>query len=168
MPQPNRRSPHFAGRLLLLAGLLALVTACEGAPSSIETIAPSADQQASNPARPDFSSFAAQWGGHGRGLTVQPDGRFEITMRTYRWCDEGPPPCDTLNQDSVIISGTRAEGTLETVSGNVATGKVNTSTDPGNVPIGPVTFTLDPANHSLAWGDIVFCGDNAPAGFCGA
>ena len=91
-----------------------------------------------------------------------------MSLRTYRWCTDSPPPCDTLS-DNIIIAGDTASGHLTSSSGNVATGVVTTTTDPSDTPTGTITFTLDPGTDTISVsGKGNFCGPHAAAGACGA
>lgn len=114
-----------------------------------------------------FGAFAGRWSGHGGYLMVQPDGRFTISRRTYRWCSQGPPPCDTIS-GNVITNGDVAGGQLASVSGHAATGRVTKTTDPADSPMGRITITLDPATDTITAADARYCGPSAPAGNCGA
>lgn len=119
------------------------------------------------PASPSFGAFAGAWSGHGGGLIIQPDGRFTISNRTYRWCSQDPPPCDAIS-GSNIINGDVQAGRLTSISGEVATGQVTHTTDPVDGPTGPITMTLDPAIDTISAANVSYCGPNAPAGNCGA
>ena len=91
-----------------------------------------------------------------------------MSLRTYRWCTDSPPPCDSIS-DNVIIAGDTAIGHLTSSSGNVAIGIVTTTTDPSDTPTGTIGFTLDPDADTIAVsGEGYFCGPQAAAGACGA
>jgi hypothetical protein len=119
------------------------------------------------PASPSFGAFAGTWSGHGGSLIIQPDGRFTISNRTYRWCSQDPPPCDAMSGNN-IINGDVQTGRLTSISGEVATGQVTHTTDPVDGPTGPITMTLDPATDTISAANMSYCGRNAPAGNCGA
>ena len=128
---------------------------------------PSASGSLSASASPSFGAFAGAWSGHGGGLIIQPDGRFTISNRTYRWCSQDPPPCDAIS-GSNIINGDVQTGRLTSISREVATGQVTHTTDPVDGPTGPITMTLDPAIDTISAANVSYCGPNAPAGNCGA
>jgi hypothetical protein len=91
-----------------------------------------------------------------------------LSLRTYRWCTDNPPPCDNIS-NNVIIDGDTASGHLTSSSGNVAIGAVTTTTDPSDTPTGTVVFTLDPDSDIISVsGKGDFCGPQAAAGACGA
>jgi peptide/nickel transport system substrate-binding protein len=115
-----------------------------------------------------FALFAGGWGAHGGGIAVRPDGSFSVLMRTYRWCSDNPPPCDSM-ANNVITGGDSASGNLTSSSGDIATGVVTATSDPTDTPAGPVTFTLDPSTDVLSVSGIgSFCGPQAAPGACGA
>jgi hypothetical protein len=157
----------------LAAVLVAAVIGCattttyrnSGSPS--RSSRPSASGSPSAPPSQSFGTFAGAWSGHGGGLIIQPDGRFTISNRTYRWCSQDPPPCDAIS-GSNIINGDVQTGRLTSISGEVATGQVTHTTDPVDGPTGPITMTLDPATDTISAANVSYCGPNAPAGNCGA
>jgi serine/threonine protein kinase len=115
-----------------------------------------------------FALFAGGWGGHGGGIDIKPDGTFAISLRTYRWCTEGPPPCDNII-NNVITPGDIASGHLSSSSGNVATGVVTKTTDPRDTPIGTIVFILYPSTDIISVSGVGnLCGPHAAAGACGA
>jgi hypothetical protein len=121
-----------------------------------------------SPTATSFASFAGGWGAHGGGFVIKADGSFTMSLRTYRWCTDSPPPCDSIS-DSAIIAGDTASGHLTSSSGNVAIGAVTTTTDPSDTPTGTVVFTFYPDSDIIAIsGKGDFCGPRAAAGACGA
>ena len=128
---------------------------------------PSASGSLSASAFPSFAAFAGAWSGHGGGLIIQPDGRFTLSNRTYRWCSQDPPPCDALSGNN-IINGDVQTGRLTSISGEAATGQVTHTTDPVDGPTGPITMTLDSATDTISAANVSYCGPNAPAATCGA
>ncbi|MET8005435.1 hypothetical protein [Nonomuraea glycinis] len=153
-----------------LACLVLAAMACSAGCAVAPTPAPGATTLApSSPAPsspPDYVDFTGQWGGHGNVMNVAADGTFTMRQRTYAFCDENPPPCDSMGVDGVITSGAVAQGTLESVSGTLAEGKITNSTDTSLLPTGPVTFTLDTANNVIEALDRNWCGPSAPPGVC--
>lgn len=152
-----------------LACLVLAAMACSAGCAVTPTPAPGATTLApSSPAPsspPDYSDFTGQWGGHGNSMTVAADGTFTMRRRTYAFCGENPPPCDSM-VNGVITSGAVAHGTLESVSGTLAKGKIRDSTDTSLLPTGPVTFTLDTANNVIEALDLNWCGPSSPTGVC--
>jgi serine/threonine protein kinase len=115
-----------------------------------------------------FALFAGGWGAHGGGFTIQPDGSFSVLMRTYRWCTDNPPPCDSIS-NNVITGGDVASGHLISSSGDVAKGVVTATSDSIDTPAGPITLILDPSTDVLSVsGESNFCGPRAAPGTCGA
>jgi hypothetical protein len=176
MRPPRRWSPAIAGALFLL-----LLGGCGGS-TSTGAPPPAGPGASTGPAQgsgvpaqppspaaaaPDFSLFVGEWNGHGAGLTIRADGTFKIEMRTYHVCGQDPPPCDDMSGQQ-IVDGIQASGKLDKVSGNVATGRILTTTDPAGTPTGPVTFTLDPSNDTISGAGANFCGKSAPVDTCGA
>jgi serine/threonine protein kinase len=115
-----------------------------------------------------FALFAGGWGRSGGGFNIQPDGSFTVSLRTYTWCTQGPPPCDSIS-NNIITGGDIASGHLTSSSGDVAVGVVTKTTDPKETPTGTITFTLDPRTDVIAVnGEGDFCGPQAAPGACGA
>lgn len=124
------------------------------------------------PARPpaprspaDYTLFKGEWSGHGNAMTVAADGTFSMAERTYRWCTETSPPCDS-DVNGNITDGAVAHGRLESVSGTVATGTITTTTDNTLLPTGPVAFALDTSNDLIRALNVNWCGSHAPPGVC--
>jgi hypothetical protein len=89
-------------------------------------------------------------------------------MRTYRWCSDNPPPCDSIS-NNVITGGDIASGYLISSSGDVASGVVKATSDPVDTPAGPITLILDPSTDVISVsGEGSFCGPRAAPGTCGA
>jgi serine/threonine protein kinase len=127
-------------------------------------MAPATTGSSSSAAATSFALFVGGWGAHGGGFTIQPDGTFSVLMRTYRWCTDNPPPCDSIS-NNVITGGDSASGYLISSSGDVATGVVRATSDPVDSPAGPITFTLDPSTDVLSVsGEGNFCGPRAAPG----
>ncbi len=168
MPRSNGQSPDTASSPIR-------GTSPPTSPASVSTpIATSAATASAttgtsqSPAATSFASFAGGWGAHGGGFLIKADGSFTLSLRTYTWCTDSPPPCDSLS-NNVIIDGDTASGHLTSSSGNVAIGAVTTTTDPSDTPTGTVVFTLDPVSDTIAVsGKGDFCGPQAAAGSCGA
>ncbi|MGI8684204.1 MAG: hypothetical protein ACR2MO_03765 [Acidimicrobiales bacterium] len=51
------------------------------------------------------AAFAGSWFRHGIGLDVSSTGAVDASYRTYRWCTEGPPPCDKIDDNGLITDG---------------------------------------------------------------
>ncbi len=100
-------------------------------------------------------------------IDIQASGRFTIGMRTYQFCGQAPPPCDTVSGNE-IIDGDEASGQLTEISGEVATGALTKTTDPSLSPEGPMKIVLVPSTDSISANNVTFCGTSAPAGYCGA
>ena len=114
-----------------------------------------------------FVLFEGGWGRSGGGFNIQPDGSFTVSLRTYKWCTQGPPPCHSMS-NNIITGGDIDSGHLTSSSGDVAVGVVTRTTDPKETPTGTITFTLDPRADVIAVnGEGDFCGPQGP-GACGA
>ena len=167
-PRSNRQSPDAASSSIR-------GTSAPTSPASVSTHIATSVATASattgtslSPTATSFALFAGGWGAHGGGFVIQADGSFTMSLRTYSWCTDSPPPCDSIS-NNVIIAGDAASGHLTSSSGNVAIGAVTTTTDPSDTPTGTVVFTLDPASDIIAVsGKGDFCGPRAAAGACGA
>ena len=155
------------------AALLARGSHAPGTPSSSSRTTSSRASAASTPARTaaaatNFALFAGGWGRSGGGFRIQPDGSFTVSLRTYTWCTQGPPPCDSIS-NNIITAGDIASGHLTSSSGDVATGVVTKTTDPKQTPKGAITFTLHPGADVISVsGEGDFCGPQAAPGTCGA
>lgn len=92
----------------------------------------------------DFSEFAGDWGRHGFGMIIHPDGQGQASWRIYQWCDQDPtPPCDRI-ENNEIHSGGQATFMLRRVEGRTAYGVIIASTDPATLEVGPFVFNLMP------------------------
>lgn len=119
-------------------------------------------------------SFAGHWSQHSIGLDIDNNGKGELGWRTYKYCDEAPPPCDTVDGHS-IISGGFATISLEVEKNSPyrAIGRVLTSTDPETLPLGTISIRVDPRDDLLylspfGGSELRLCGEKAPKGKCGA
>ncbi|MFD9818079.1 hypothetical protein [Streptomyces violascens] len=160
------RRPRTTPEVLAAVAVLAVcAVGCDSAsPRQHPTATPKPSTSA--PASPpDFTLFAGDWHGHGNAMTVKTDGSFTMVKRTYKSCDQNPPPCDP-NVGSQINDGAQASGRLDTVSGTVATGVITTTNDGPLLPAGPVTFTFDAANDAINALRLNWCGPKAPSGIC--
>jgi hypothetical protein len=98
-------------------------------------------------------------------MAVTDDGGFTLEWRTYRWCGQGPPPCDQ-QANSVITDGGRAIGRLEPMSATTATGRVTITNDPSAVPAG--AFLVDVSEYQVltlhfATATMTLCGPKFPS-----
>jgi hypothetical protein len=157
-------------RIRIPAAAVIIVVACSSCASSAShpaasTTSPAAHSSSLSPQA--FAELAGDWVGHGGGIDIQVDGRFNIGMRTYQFCGQAPPPCDTISGNE-IIDGDEASGQLTAISGEIATGAVTKTTDPSLSPEGPIKIVLDPSTDSISANNVTFCGTSAPAGYCGA
>lgn len=121
---------------------------------------------ASAHAEPPLQPFAGDWDRHGFGLTVADDGSSHAAWRIYVWCDQGPPPCDSIENGNYLRSGGQADIAFSNVTDQDAEGEVLNTTDPSGLDVGPVTLSLMPYDMaSLRQGDheIVLCGVNFSA-----
>jgi hypothetical protein len=158
-----------AGRGVAAAVILAATCAgCSG--SGGQGPARQRPAAATHPAPPGgqaIAPFTGQWSGHDSYIAVKADGRFTLSMRTFRTCGQEPPPCDTFSGNE-ILDGSVATGQITAVSGEAASAVVTHTTDQALTPTGDITLTLDPASDTITADDVSYCGPSAPAGACGA
>jgi hypothetical protein len=155
---------------LLAAAAVIPAVACSGCSSSASHRSGPPTKAATHSAAPGpraFAELAGTWSRHGGVLTIQPDGKFSVAMRTYRWCGQEPAPCDTISGND-IINGDMASGQLTSISGETATGAVTHTTDPADTPEGPVKIVLDRSTDSITENNTTYCGKSAPTAYCGA
>ena len=107
--------------------------------------------------------FIGTWYSHGDVLTIKQDGQAHFTGRVYRWCTEGPAPCDTMDGNT-IIPGIQRAIVFEREQGNTLYGRVTSSTD--HTEGHTVTASIK-GNDMLDFNGEVLCGPNAPLGTCG-
>jgi len=175
-PRPGdqrRRGPGvLAGCLAAAVAMLATGCSSSGAsPSAPATQHSSVTENASAtqpPAIASLAPFVGSWYGHGRGLDISTTGGFTLAERTYAWCSQGPPPCDTMSGNT-ITDGDIATGMLTSASGDRATGTVTRTTDKVATPLGTIILTLDQSADMITLnGRVSFCGLRARLGACGA
>jgi hypothetical protein len=125
-------APLAASGLVLLAWLLVACAAPGASPGPA--------------ASPGLTSFLGTWSRHGAGMTISPDGSFNVEWRTYRMCDQYPPPCDQI-VNNLITDGGRAIGTMHAVAARSADGRVSATTDATFVPV--ASFVADVTDYEL-------------------
>jgi hypothetical protein len=108
-------------------------------------------------------NFIGTWYTHADVLTIRQDGHAHFTGRAYRWCIEGPPPCDKL-EGNTIIPGLQKEIVFSREQGDTLYGTITSSTDHTNGQ--SITARLGP-NDTLNLNGQSFCGPQAPLGTCG-
>jgi hypothetical protein len=113
------------------------------------------------------SVFNGTWYEHGAGLTIGTDGRFQIEYRTYNTCGGGTPGLCDLMIGNLIIPGGSLGGRITSINGDTADTTV--SYDPGGASAAQTNqMTYEPTNDVVSYDGFLFCGTNAPAGYCGA
>jgi ABC-type Fe3+-hydroxamate transport system substrate-binding protein len=162
--RPGRAALLFAAAAVILALACA---ACASSASHASAPPTKAATHSASPGPRAFAELAGTWSGHGGVVAIQPDGKFSVAMRTYRWCGQAPAPCDTISGND-IIDGDMASGQLTSISGETATGTVTHTTDPADTPEGQVKIVLDPSTDSITENNTTYCGNSAPAAYCGA
>jgi hypothetical protein len=155
-------------RIPAVAVILVLAcSSCASAASHPSASASSPAAHSSSLGPQAFAELTGDWVGHGGSIVIQANGRFTIGMRTYQFCGQAPPPCDTVSGNE-IIDGDEASGQLTAISGEVATGAVTKTTDTSLSPEGPMKIVLVPSTDSISANNVTFCGTSAPVGYCGA
>jgi hypothetical protein len=101
----------------------------------------------------DFSRFVGPSHGHGRTLSVAPDGRGYASIR---------------QSGGACFGGVTLRFQLETVEGNEAHGIVVSTTDPQTRVGSAIVLQLVGGGQiNGPWGES-WCSDSAPLGSCGA
>jgi hypothetical protein len=125
-------------------------------------------------AAPNFSAFVGTWGHHGAGLTVNSDGTFALSFRTYEPCPQDPQFDPTIPttpgvpcEDPFVSDAGQASGSLASVQGDTATGSLTMTNDVPDQPTGTVTLQLYPKYDEIIETDpsgstTAFCGPNSP------
>ena len=116
---------------------------------------------------PPFSlhnrNFIGTWYSHGDVLTIRQDGHAHFTGRVYRWCTEGPAPCDTI-KGNTISPGIQKDIVFNREQNNTLYGTITASTDHSN---GQTVTVRIGSNDTLDFNGVTLCGPNAPLGTCG-
>lgn len=51
-------------------------------------------------------ALVGEWDGHGRSVTIKPNGLGALIYRTYRHCDDDPAPgCDATTRHQIVPGG---------------------------------------------------------------
>jgi hypothetical protein len=108
-------------------------------------------------------NFIGTWYSHGDVLTIKQDGHAHFVGRVYRWCTEGPAPCDTLEGDK-ITPGIQKEIIFSREQDNTLYGTITSSTDHSD---GQTVSARIGANDTLDFNGESLCGPHAPVGTCG-
>lgn len=121
------------------------------------------------PQGPSVAHWAGTWQRHGEEITLDADGNGTMVFRTYRWCSQDAPPCDSVNGNE-IVDGGYATFHLSSVSTQqpVAGGYMDSTDEP--VPLRPVTvadaYGNDPSDPARS-GSITVTGlDADPSEYC--
>ena len=152
----------------LQTGFLAAMTIAGGLNGTSDIVTVSRAQG------PEVGAFAGSWSHHGAALTINSDGSFHVSARSYVTCPglpqydpsiPSPPgvPCENPFDSDAAQSG----GAITAVNGSTVSGDYTTTNDQPDWPLGSTTFALYsqydeiletwPSGSSLAW-----CGPNAP------
>ncbi len=115
------------------------------------------------------------WYRHGTFFTVESDGSFSLTYRTYRDCGQYPSPCDRT-EGHEIFSGGFVYGNFSSGSSPEWVGEITSASTPRSWPNGAVTATYDRETDTLqlkpASGDfrdgVLLCGPRSAVNACGA
>lgn len=108
-------------------------------------------------------SFIGTWYSHGDVLTIKQDGHAHFTGRVYRWCTEGPAPCDTI-EGNTISPGIQKEIVFNREQDNTLHGTITSSTDHTD---GQTVTARIGSNDTLDFNGESLCGPQAPLGYCG-
>ena len=147
-------------------------TTTTAAPTTSTTAAPPPTARPTTPTTTTATcsvNFVGQWQAHCCGLSIDGGGGFRFAGRTYVWCSDGPPPCDSIVGNE-IHDGALASGVITARSGNTAVARVTSTTDTASIPWGSVSFVINLANDTLTIQPtgVVLCGPAAPPLTCGA
>ena len=127
-------------------------------------IAPHILQANNPPFKLHNRNFIGTWHSHANVLIIKQDGHAHFVGRVYRWCTEGPPPCDKMEGD-IITPGIQKEIVFNHEQNNALSGTIISSTD--HTDGQAVTATLG-SNDTLDLNGARLCGPKAPIGTCGA
>ena len=130
----------------------------------ITTIAPHISQASTLQFTIHNHNFSGSWYNHGGVLTIKQDGHAHFVSRVYRWCVDGPAPCDTIDGDT-FIPGIQEYFVFSREQDDTLYGTVISSTDHTNGKT--ITATLG-TNDILNLNGQPLCGPKAPVGYCGA
>jgi hypothetical protein len=106
--------------------------------------------------------FAGEWYHHGVQMVIDTTGHGLFIFRLYRYCTEGPPPCD-VSVGNNIWDGGFATFTISAQSATDATATVVTSTASDSVPIGDFRASYEETTDVLT---LTFPGQE-PLAMCG-
>ena len=130
---------------------------------SMTSIAPHILQTSTSPFRLHNRNFIGTWYSHGDVLTIKQDGHAHFVGRVYRWCTEGPPPCDKM-EENTIIPGIQKEIVFNREQDDTLYGTITASTD--HTEGQAITATIG-SNDTLNFNGKPLCGPKAPLGYCG-
>ena len=124
------------------------------------------------------SAFQGTWHLHTDYLVIHANGTGTATWPIHVFCGTGVgmggSPCDKLASNGQITDGGHADLTIESVSGDTASGKVTSSTVQSTLPNGPIRLRVDQMNDVLyltpsrpttasPYGSVPLCGPRAYA-----
>ena len=124
--------------------------------------------------QPSIATFVGTWYGHGRSLVVRQDGTVVFDFRTYRDCSATvTTACDRTSGDEIIDGGHVVGWITYVKNDTTVTVTVRSSSDPQDFPVAPFRLGFDRRHDAVApftgqFDGVPFCGDRAPAGYCGA
>lgn len=120
------------------------------------------------------AGLVGAWSGHGRGLTIHPDGSVHLTFRTYTWCSATLiTGCDGT-PTGTLHDGGQVTGQITVVhNATTVTVMISSTSVPADVPLGPTRLGEDTRHDAIALfagrlSGTPFCGNNAPRDYCGA
>lgn len=151
-------------RRSLIAAMLALVVLAWPAhaqlfPTGFPAVEPTTTPAPSAPN--GLSELVGGWSGHGRGLTVQGDGRAVYRWRTYSPCDLEPrTPCDGRGED---FYGGKTSITFSRIEGRTVFGDVTETNDPKYFKLGPIRLEL----RDFGIADLIDQATGVPTPLCG-
>ncbi len=120
--------------------------------------------------RVSFAVVSGDWFGHGRDIFVGLNGQGTAHFRTYTDCTQTVTTNCDMVANNLIYPGGYFTFALNRVAGNKAFGSITTSGY--SWMIGTRITIAKNANDTVhvyvLRGYGVYCGSNAPAGFCGA
>jgi len=116
--------------------------------------------------------FVGTWSTHGIGITINSTGAGTGGWRTYNFCSNSPPPCDSETSNN-IIDGGAATFTIQSVSPSTVAHATSSSNEPTTFPSGEIDLSLISNDELVVTSpstrvNVTLCGPSAPTVCFGA